>query len=238
MARMSLWRSSLAALVLIVSVGCAPTSVRPTGPQSTAPLPKPDRVVVYDFAVSLDDIKLNTGPAARVRRMLGRESQSQEQAEVGRKVAGKFAEELVKAIGELGLPAERAPRVPTVPQGTLAIDGQFVSIDEGNRARRLVIGFGVGGTEVTTHVQVYMGRPTGAVLVQEFETKGESSKKPGAAVTMGAGAAVGAGVAVGGAASGALETQAGVEADARRTARALAKQLEELFTRQGWITAR
>jgi hypothetical protein len=232
-------RLSLIAITLIIVAGCAPTTVRPTGTSSAAaPLPRPDRVVVYDFAVSLDDIKLNTGPAARVRRMLGRESTSQEQAETGRKVADKFADELVKAIGEMGLPAERAPRTPGVPQRTLAVDGQFVSIDEGNRARRMVIGFGAGATEVNTHVQVYMGMPTGAVLVQEFETRAESSKKPGAAVTMGAGAAVGAGVAVGGAASGALETQAGVEADARRTARALAKQLGELFTRQGWITAK
>ena len=46
--------------------------------------------------------------------------------------------------------------------------------------------------------------------------------------------AVGASMAVGGAASGALEMQAGVEADARRTARALAKQPAELFTREGW----
>ncbi len=230
------WNVSLAAAALSILVGCAPTTVRSTGvPAATAPLPKPERVVVHDFAVSLDDIKLNTGPAARLRRTLGRSPQSEAQAEVGRQVAAKFADELVKAINELGLPAERAPRGTSVPDRTLAVDGQFVSIDEGNRARRLVIGFGAGGTEVTAHVQVYMGRPAGPLLVQELEAKGESSKKPGAAVTMGAGAAIGAGAAVGGAAAGGLETQAGVEADARRTAKALGKQLGELFERQGWI---
>jgi hypothetical protein len=38
--------------------------------------------------------------------------------------------------------------------------------------------------------------------------------------------------------SGALETQASVEADARRAAKALAKQLTEYFASQGWIVAK
>jgi hypothetical protein len=219
-------------LTLLIVAGCAPTDVRPVGTTAAGqPLPRPERVVVHDFVVSLSDIRQNSGPGARLLRRLSRDPQSEEQAKVGRDVAGSFSDELVKEIVALGLPAERAPRLPSLPDKTLGIDGQFVSIDEGNRARRLVIGFGAGGTEVTAHVQVYMGMPRGPLLVQEFETKAESSKKPGAAVTMGAGAAVGAGVAAGGAASGALETQAGVEADARRTAKALAKQLAELFTR-------
>jgi len=231
-------RLSLLAAALTVVAGCAPTTVRQTGMQSAPPLPRPERVVVYDFAVSLDEIKLNAGPAARLRRALSGGSQSEAQAEVARQVAGKFSEELVKLINELGLPAERVPRGWKLPDKTLAVDGQFVSIDEGNRARRLIIGFGAGGTDVTAHVQLYMGRPAGPILVQEFETNAESSKKPGAAVTMGAGAAVGAGVAVAGAASGALETQASVEADARRAAKALAERLGELFAEQGWIAAK
>ena len=96
---MTRWSLSLVATALTIVAGCAPTTVRSTGvPAATGPLPKPERVIVYDFAVSLDDITLNTGPAARLRRALSRDSQSEAQAEVGRQVAGKFSEELVKAI--------------------------------------------------------------------------------------------------------------------------------------------
>jgi hypothetical protein len=235
------WSRLLAALVptLVLVAGCAPTEVRPTGRHdANQPLPRPERILVYDFAVSPGDIKLNSGPGARLLRVLGKDSPSEEQSKIGRQVARVFSEELVEEIRELGLPAERATHLPSLPDRTLAVDGQFVSIDEGNRARRMVIGFGVGATVVTAHVQVYMGRPAGQILLEEFETRAESSKKPGAAMTMGAGAAIGAGVAVGAAASGALETQAGVEADARRTAKALAKQLAELFARRGWIVAK
>jgi hypothetical protein len=232
----NLWPALL--LTVVVIAGCAPTDVRSTrGASADQPLPRPDRIVVYDFVIAPGDVRLNSGPGARVRRMLGSEPASAEQTKVGAQVAKVFSEELVKAIAELGIPVERSAHLSRVPDRTLAIDGQFVSIDEGNRARRMVIGFGLGATEVSAHVQVYLGMPTQQVLVQEFETKAESSKKPGAAVTMGAGAAVGAGMAVGGAASGALELQAGVEADARRTARKLAEQLKELFTRRGWIAA-
>jgi hypothetical protein len=102
----------------------------------------------------------------------------------------------------------------------------------------MIIGFGAGATEITAHTQVYMGMPAGPVVVREFETKAESSRTPGAAVTMGAGAAIGAGAAVGGAATGVGETQAGVDADARRAAKGLAKQLTEFFVSQGWIAAK
>lgn len=238
---MKRWQGLLAAasLMLPLAIACAPTSVRSTGTAPAAhPLPRPERVVVYDFAVTPADIKLNSGPAARLLRRLGKDSESDERTKLGREVAQKFSEELVKEIAELGLPAERASHAPSLPDKTLAVDGQFVSIDEGNRARRLVLGFGAGGTEVTAHVQVYMGTPDGSVLVEEFETKAESSKKPGVPVTMGAGAAVGGSAVVGAAAGGALDTRASVEADARRTAKALAKELGALFARQGWIVAK
>jgi hypothetical protein len=232
-------RAPLVALFMILTVvaACAPTDVRRIETRRPdRPLPRPERIVVYDFVVSASDVKLNSGPGARLVRLVSRDPQSAEQEKVGRDVARAFSERLVREINELGLPAERAVgSAHAVPAGTLGVDGQFVSIDEGNRARRLVIGFGAGGSEVTAHVQVYLGMSAGPVLVEQFETKAESSRKPGAAVTLGAGAAIGAGMAVGGAAAGALETQAGVEADARRTAQAVAKQLAEFFGREGWI---
>src|SRR6185503_15982009 len=123
---------------------------------------------------------LNSGPGARLLRRVSGDPQSAEQAKVARSVAASFSEELVKALGKSGLPTERTAHLPRIPERTLAIDGQFVSIDEGNRARRMVIGFGAGATEITAHVQVYMGMPAGPLVVREFQTKAESSKKPGA----------------------------------------------------------
>jgi hypothetical protein len=63
---------------------------------------------------------------------------------------------------------------------TLSIEGQIVSIDEGNKAKRLVIGFGSGESEVRTLTQVYeVTSEDGHHLVEDFYTTVKSSKKPG-----------------------------------------------------------
>jgi len=45
------WGRGLAAIVRAALAGCGPMSVVPVGPAS-GPLPRPARVLVYDFAVS------------------------------------------------------------------------------------------------------------------------------------------------------------------------------------------
>jgi len=225
-----------------ILAGCASTEVREVIKYSGKPLPRPERIFVYDFAVSPDEVKLSNWGVSRLLHDVGSGSQTEEQFKVGREVSDRLAAELVKYLSELGLPAERAKRGTKLPNKTLAIDGQFVSIDTGSTVLRMVIGFGAGGSEVRTLVQVYMETEKGQILLEEFDTKAESSKKPGLGATMGAGAAVGvlsaAGAAVGGATSGALETQASVEADARRTAKEVTKRLTDFFNRQGWITSK
>jgi hypothetical protein len=140
---------------------------------------------------------------------------------------------------EAALTEEPAP-VASGP--TLAISGLFLSIDEGNRAERVVIGLGAGRSEVRTSVQVAELFPEGRWLVELFEIDAKSGRKPGAAETMGAGAAAGtlaASAAITAAGSVAAEAfGADVEADAERTAAKIATALQSLFERQGWIAAR
>lgn len=229
-----------AGLAVSVLIGCASTSVEPIRTYSgSQPLPKPDRILISDFAVSPGDVSLNSGIGARLADAVKGQPKSEEQLKVGRAVAKAFSEELVKEIQGLGLPAEQASRPPSSGDTTLTIKGQFVSIDEGNRARRMVIGFGVGGTEVRTRVQVYQGTPTGRLLVQEFETSAQSSKKPGMGPMAGVGAAAtgaaGTAAGVSGGVGVATEFNQTVEGNARRTAQEVAKKLAKFFVDQGWI---
>jgi hypothetical protein len=73
---------------------------------------------------------------------------------------------------------QRLPRPAPLPEGTLAIDGQFVTNDEGNRARRMVIGFGAGGSEVSAVVQVRLGTAAGPIPVQESRPGGRAARSP------------------------------------------------------------
>ena len=122
----------------------------------------------------------------------------------------------------------------------LAISGQFLAIDEGNRAERVVIGLGAGRSDVRTSVQVAELFPEGRRLVESFEVDAKSGRKPGAAETMGVGAAAG-NLAVAGAvsAAGTVASEAfgaNVEADAERTAAKIATVLRSFFQREGWVT--
>lgn len=119
----------------------------------------------------------------------------------------------------------------------LVVGGQILSIDEGNRTRRNVIGLGAGRSEVQAHAEIYYYTDAAdAHLMESFTAEAESNRKPGAAETMGAGAAAGrvAESAAVGAGTG-LALSGDVEADGARMAKAIAKHLGQFFAEQGWI---
>ena len=75
-------------------------------------------------------------------------------------------------------------------EGIYTIEGQFVTVDEGNAAMRMIIGFGAGGTEIKTHVQAYAIEPAGKRLLAEATLDAESSSAPGLAATLPIGGAI------------------------------------------------
>jgi Domain of unknown function (DUF4410) len=236
MRRITLLATTLAGAVALA--GCAPTEVQSTF-QRQGPMPRPSRVLVYDFSVSPEEVQLDRGLSAELVEAAKGTSRSEQEIQVGHRAARALSDELVKRINGMGLPAQRAVGAPMRWGDAIVIEGQFLSIDEGNRTERVVIGLGAGRSDVETLVQVYQAQPTGMVRLKEFSTTAKSGYKPGAAETMGAGAAAGtlavsAAVTAGGAiASEALG--ANVEADARRTASDVAEQLQSYFAEQGWI---
>jgi hypothetical protein len=104
-------------------------------------------------------------------------------------------------------------------------------VDEGNRTRRLVVGLGMGASEVTGHVECFVKKAESNVMLTEFEASSKSSRKPGAAETAGIGAAGSAGAAV----AGATEFTQSAQADADRMAKAIARQIIKAMTAQGWL---
>jgi Domain of unknown function (DUF4410) len=78
--------------------------------------------------------------------------------------------QLVQEIRKLGLPVESAEMAGPVTEGQLSIEGQFLTIDEGNRTRRLVIGFGAGASHVRIAVQMLETIAGQHRLVEDFYT--------------------------------------------------------------------
>ena len=87
--------------------------------------------------------------------------------------------------------------------------------------------------------QLFAATPTGLQLLEQFDSDVASGYMPGMAETMGAGA-IGGHLAVA-AAAGVVthglgeKFSASVDAEARRTADAIAKQLRPYFESHGWL---
>jgi Domain of unknown function (DUF4410) len=146
----------------------------------------------------------------------------------------------VVEIQDLGLHAERGSTVPAGTQNALLIKDQLVSIDEGNRTERVIIGLGAGRSDVRTHVQVYEVTPTGSRLIDTIEVDAKSGLTPGMAESMGVGSLTGhllVATVVGGGAHVISESMGpDVVADAARAAKGIAKQLSTVFAKEGWTS--
>jgi Domain of unknown function (DUF4410) len=229
-------------LIALVAVGglAGCTTVQPLSQYGGA-VPQPDRILVYNLAISPGQVELDGGIAERLKDATQGTPRTLEEMQVGEKVAVVLSEHLVAEIRDMGLPAQRAYGPPPPWGNTVMIKGTFLSIDEGNRTERLVIGLGAGRSDIRADVSVLQATPQGPQLLEQFEVDAKSGLKPGMAETMGFGAAAGhiatsAALSVGGAAASEA-FGANVEADAQRAAKGIAKQLKPFFVSKGWIIA-
>jgi len=233
-------RRSIAAslLVVITVVGCASTKVTDRETYQGKQLPRPDRIIVHDFAATGAD--LPAWAAAKDRYAAPGKPRTAEEIATGRKLGAQVAAELVAEIREMGLPAVRAAGKPAPKLGDYALVGYFESIDEGSAMKRVVIGFGSGTAEMKTQVEGYRMTDSGMrKLGSGGVESGGAGKTPGVVVPLIVTVATAnpIGLAVGGAvkAGGELSGRATIEGTARRTADAIAEELRKAFQKQGWI---
>lgn len=182
-------RVALAALWL---AACGQTGVRDMKATQEKNLPKPSRILVYDFAVSEREVFEYQGI---MRQQPSIKNPAERERLIAQEVKDALAEEVTDGLRKLGFTVDRVSRGTAATETELLIDGQFLTVDEGNPLRRLVIGFGTGASTVESRAQVYQGRSPRRLL--EFTTHSGSGSLPGAAPMLGAGAAVQGGVTAG-----------------------------------------
>ena len=230
-------RLVVATAMLALVGACTSVEVTPeVGASET--LSRPDRVLVYNFAVTPQEVQLDAIGSAITNSIDGTADSVQEQ-QVGHAVANALAKHLVSSINGMGLVAVRASG-PVPPAGTdLLIMGQLVSIDEGSAAERMIIGLGAGRSQVQAHVQVYESVAGRTIPIESMTGSAKSSLMPGAAETMGVGAITGhllVSTAITAGSQIANQTlSANVDSEAGRLGDKIASQLKALFVQQGWI---
>lgn len=226
-------------LTFLVLAACTSVEVQQEA-GATEQLPPPDRVLVYNFAVTPQEVQLDAVGSAIIQTFDGTADSQQEQ-QVGHAVANALAKRLVSDIQNMGLYAERAAG-PVPPTGIdVLILGQLVSIDQGNEAERVVIGLGAGRSDVEARVQVYGSTAGRRIPIETMQGTAKSSLMPGAAETLGVGGLTGhllVSAAITAGSQVANQTlSANVESEAARLADKVADQLKVLFATQGWIAA-
>lgn len=229
-------------LFALAAAGCSSAHMHTTSTAYTAALPPPTQVIVTDFAITPDQVRLDSGVGARLIRTFGSEPPTAEQLEAAQETRVALSETLVAKLRAYGLPAQRVAAEAVPPPGSLLVQGQFVSVDEGNRTRRTLIGLGAGKSSVSADAQLYyIADPAQPRFLQAFEGSADSGRMPGAAETMGASVAADR-VATSAVLTGATHTagerrRAGYEAEADKLADALAHRIGDYAVSQGWLAA-
>ena len=226
-------------VALITLAGCSSTKVIARDEyQGKERLPRPDRILVYDFSATPDGIPPDSPLASQVE--LPDPPPTAEELEVGRQLGIAVATELVKDIQEMGLPAARAFDQPPPRPGELVLKGFFLSVEEGSAVKRVLIGFGSGSAELKTFVEGYWMTDHGLQLLGSGEIEsGSFGGGPGVIVPIAVTIATAnpIGLVVGGVVKAGTEI-AGTQkigASGERTAEEIAKELKPKFVQHGWI---
>lgn len=203
-----------------------------------APLPYPQQIYVYDFAVAPSELPPGSRGMAQLSGATDDPNRTPERDDLERQIAGVLATRLVEELQELGLPAVRWRGAVPKNFDSYALVGEFLTIDEGSSLGRTIIGFGVGGSEVRVLVQAYQVQGSKRTMLGEAEVSAESSKKPGLAAMIPVGAAI-SGVATAAAVSTGVGVVHEINQDvidgAENTAEAIVELLKPRMEAQGWI---
>ena len=225
----------LLAAAAALAAGCARARVQNVQADRTAAVPRPGRIVVFDFDTGAADVRVGTSPRRTARQAVGlyvSDSDTLAQA-----VANALAHQMVEDLRGLGFTAERAANALPPQPNDLVIQGQFLRVNEGSQVQRFVIGLGVGATQLRTQVEMFHVTPGGWRPIKQFDTVADGARLPGAAFFVAGGAAAGTVATTAVITSGVgvvREIRASIDADARRTSEQIARSVSELATAQRW----
>ena len=228
---------ALGLAVALASCGTTDTDIKHES-NGESELPYPDRIYVYDFAVSPDEIPADSAEVDRLSTAIDDPQATPARNKLEHDIAALLSERLVEHLNDLGLPAVRWHGQPPISPNAYSLEGQFLTIDEGSALKRMIIGFGAGGVEVRVLAQIYHLQSGTRNLLGEAEVSAESSKKPGLAATLPVSAAisgVGTATAVGTGIGLVTEMNTDVRKGVEDTAEAIIELLEPRMEDQGWL---
>jgi hypothetical protein len=224
-------RATALVLVALLISACGSANVNALRRYHGRQLPAPRGLVVFDFEPTAESIGLGTGREGVEDKGGLSKDEMRNRREVGRVLADVLARELENR----GIPTSRKSGPLGVPEGSMSIGGQILTIDEGSGAKRIFIGFGSGRSQFSSVAQLFGNTPAGPANLFEFQNTAKSGAKPGILTTLPIGIAV-QGVTlvllvVQGGMAGMGELSSTSTANAKRMAKELADAVETALKR-------
>ena len=181
----------LSAIVSSFLVGCQSSSGDKAGAGASANaalVANPRPVAVCDFAFEVADLhteqSLMTGREGPVRRLKGELVPAETPAQKAERLAALLSETIAKELASMKIPATRQPRGAPWPASGIVVSGEFLQVDEGNRLKRAVVGFGAGAREALVQVAGFDLAQNREKPILVYGTGSESKPTPGGIVTM------------------------------------------------------
>jgi Domain of unknown function (DUF4410) len=207
----------------------AKVTITPLQSYSGSPaLPKPDKILVYDFVVNSSDVQVDKSQSIRPRHLIRGDKKPDA---IAAEAMGNFSEELVKKLEKTGLPVQHVDADTAPSNNALVVQGSFLALKEGDKAERVSVGMGAGAADVQSKVDVRLKTPTDAIIVSEFQTQTSPAGGMGAGVPVAAGLDPAAAVAK----SKVTDRKKTLNAYASKTADATATEITKLMGQQGWV---
>lgn len=152
----------------------------------------PIMVYVSDFELQANTIQTDSGrrvalesrgiPEARPKRRRG--SGTKDGDALAQNLVHDLATSLVKSPEKAGIDACRLPVGNALPQSGWLVRGVFLEVDEGNRLRRAVIGFGSGKTELQVQATIDRLSEAPPRPYYQLSSQAASGNTPGAVVLL------------------------------------------------------
>ncbi|NPT58004.1 DUF4410 domain-containing protein [Paraburkholderia elongata] len=179
-------------LQLTMVAGCLSAVSTLSTAADSAPFAAPAPIVyVSDFELDVANVKPDSGPGQRLRGLrgllpsgpgpLGKNKNPEDHA---KDIVDEMADALTADLKKGGVDARRISPGQPLPAAGWQVRGVFLSVDDGNRLRRAMVGFGAGQNDIQVAVScdslATADLPPLYQAVEEADSKG----KPGAVIKL------------------------------------------------------
>jgi len=229
-----------ALFTVMVLTGCASTKVTSGSKWCTRCCRGPITSWLHDFGATPAEVPADSTLAGQGSAPAT--PPTPEQAALAREWGVAIAAQLVEEIRKMDCRRRKSRPGATPKVNDIVIRGYLVSVDKGSALKRMTIGFGSGGSELTTFVEGYQMTDVGLRKLGSGTLESKGAKGPGAGLGAAGwlitgspiGLVVSGGMKVYGEASGSSK----VEGRAKATAKEIGDALKVRFQEQGWIAGK